>query len=185
LEKSDQPRVNRLEFGPCHADNDSMEKRTPAHSTVLRRALATVGCVLAFAVMSSIFSPDRTRAGGIIDQWPGIPPKSVEYAPHHANEASSSASSPAHDAQRAASVDPHEGLQSLGTIEDRGYFVHIYATESGPRYTIYEKATGIECGALLTEKQVHQAYPDLQLPTMEFNGESPLMLVDPSSELWW
>ncbi len=121
-----------------------------------RRVLAAVGCVLAFAVMASVFSPAQTRAGH--DQYPGIPPKSVEYA----------------------STNPHEGLASLGSIDDRVWTVRIYATEGGPRYSVYEKSTGREMGALLTAEQVHRAFPELQLKTMQFEAgqidSSPLML---------
>jgi hypothetical protein len=76
-------------------------------------------------------------------------------------------------------------LSSLGTIEDRGYTICIFATEGGPRYTIYENATGNEMGALLSAEQVHRAFPDLHLPDMEFNGESPLMLAEPVAEWQW
>jgi hypothetical protein len=162
-----------------------MEKKIEANSSVLRRVLATVGCVLAFAVMASVFSPDRTRAGGINDDpWPGIPPKSIDYSQQHSGQLSP-ATSTSINQDRSQTVDPHEGLQSLGTIEDRGYTVHIYATDGGPRYTIYEKATNSECGALLTEAQVHQAYPDLQLPSLDFEANPSLMMVEPADELWW
>ena len=149
-----------------------------AKSTVLRRVLATVACVAAFAVMASVFSPDRSRAGDVNNPWPGVPPRSVEYASPVAGGAERDLAEP-------ESVDPHQGLQSLGSIEDRGYTVRIYATQAGPRYSVYERASGRECGALLTESQVHQAFPDLQLPTMEFNGNPSLMLAEPSDGLWW
>lgn len=160
-----------------------MKTTTPVKYSVLRRALATVACLVAFAVMASIFTPERTRAGGMNDPWPGIPPKSIDYAPVHDKGSSTNALSD--EPQSPSPTDAHEGLQSLGVIESLGYSLHIFATEGGPRYTIYETATGRECGALLTERQVHQAFPDLQLPTMEFNAGAPLMLVDPDSGLWW
>ena len=162
-----------------------MELKTTAQSSVVRRVLATVLCVMAFAVMASIFSPDRTRAGGLSDQpWAGIPPKSVEYPESLINLGSMHLIAP-HTEFELPSSDPHEGLQSLGIIEDCAYTIHIFATEGGPRFTVYERATGKECGALLSSSQVHQAFPDLQIPTMEFDADSPLMLADPVQEFWW
>ena len=146
-------------------------------SPIIRRVLSGMALVLAFMVMASVFSPERTRAGGLSDPLPGIPPHSVEYGTVDRIVVEQSGSSN-------GSVNPHEGLNSLGAIEDRGYTIHIYATEVGPRYSIYENATGREIGALLSAEKVHQGFPELNLPTMEFNADSPLMLVDTPRSQW-
>lgn len=168
----------RLQPQEMNADNPTMMQSQPNHSPVLRRVLTLAACLGAFMVMASVFSPDQTRAGGPVDSLRGVPPKSVEYPTAHSS--SNGASGFDH-----SSTNPHEGLMSLGTIEDRGYTIHIFATDGGARYTIYENATGEELGALLSAEQVHRTFPDLELPSMEFNGESPLMMAEPQSEWWW
>lgn len=135
----------------------------PRSVNVLRRVLVGLSCVLAFLVMASVITPEQTRAGGVQNQhpWPGIPPRSVEHAALSARQ----------------STDAHSGLQSLGSIEDRGMCVTIYATEVGPRYTIHDAKTGEELGTLLSLEQAQRAFPDLDLGGMEFNA-MPLLLAD-------
>jgi hypothetical protein len=108
----------------------------------------------AFIVMGSVFSPERLRAGG--ERQSGPPPW--------------------------RSTDPHAGLRSLGAIESAGVRVEIYATTSGPRFTVYDGRSGKALGTLLSLEQVDQAFPELMLPA-KVNGSSLLMLVDPGREL--
>ncbi len=99
-----------------------------------QRLLVILALGAAFIVMASIFVPGRTRAGAEPDTARG---------PH-----------------RSSSTDPHEGLLALGTLENGQYRVHIYATESGPRYSIYDAGTGEELGVLMTAEKVARLFPE-------------------------
>ena len=120
-------------------------------SGTIKRSVAIAGLGVAFLVMASVFAPDRTRAGDA---------QSTPYGP---------------------STDPHEGLAALGSLEDDGYRVHIYATDDGPRYSIYDISTGRELGVLLKAEQVEELFPDLPVPSMDFATSGPLMFAEPRS----
>ncbi len=118
-------------------------------SALTRRSLAVGALALGFLVMASVFVPDRIRAGEGVGSG------------------------------RSGSTDPHKSLLALGTIEDDSYLVRIFATPDGPRYSVYDTIDGSELGVLLTEEQVAKWFPDLPLPTMDFDALGPLMLTEP------
>ena len=118
----------------------------------MERLIAGITLGLAFLVMASIFVPERTHAGG----------ETGHETP-------------------AGSTDPHQGLRSLGTLEDDCYRVTIYATTHGPRFSVSDRYEGRELGALLTADQVGRYFPDLLLPGMDFSAPMHLMLVDPDA----
>ncbi len=118
-------------------------------SALTRRSLAIGGLALGFLVMASVFVPERIRAGEGVGS----------SRPH--------------------STDPHKSLLALGTIEDDSYLVRIFATPDGPRYSVYDTIDGSELGVLLTEEQVAKWFPELPLPTMDFNALGQLMLTEP------
>src|SRR5687768_488404 len=105
---------------------------TPKTPQIMKRILITLTLGLAFIVMASIFSPDRSRASGN-----GL---------RRSNNSQRPANPP--------SADAHQGLNSLGVIETGRYDIAVYATEAGPRYTIIARDTGDEIGTLLTAEQV-------------------------------
>jgi hypothetical protein len=153
------------------ADKTSMETQSIDERPlrVLRRVLVGLGCVLAFMVMASVFSPSQTRAVG-------PQAKSVQRS------ASVMSSILEH------STNPHEGLRSIGTIDDCTYTVHIYATDLGPRYTIIENATGNELGQLLSLEQVEMTFPELPLRAWEFNAareDGPFSVLMLATERDW
>ena len=128
-------------------------------SPVFHRVLAGLGLGSAFLIMASVFSPDRMMA-----------------------QTSPSSRGPAPVVE---STDPHEGLQSLGSVESATHVVKIFATEGGPRYSVYT-LDGVELGALMSAEQVNRFFPELQLPASDFSvSESetaetvgPLMIMD-------
>lgn len=131
--------------------------------TRLQRILATVALGLAFIVMASIFVPFESTAQ---DSDVTIPRSMT----------------PGQD--RVESTDPHEGLGSLGRLERNCYHVHIYATDLGPRYSVYDAASGKELAVLLTAERVAALFPELPLPSMEFGAPIQLMHVDPMNSDW-
>ena len=121
-------------------------------SPVLERLIVGITLCAGFVLMASIFVPDRTQAELDPSQEVAAPP---------------------------LSTNPHEGLQSLGTIEDDRYSIDIYVGDEGPLYSIYDAADGRELAVLLTAKQVAEWFPDLPIPDMDFGGEGPVMLAEP------
>ena len=131
------------------------DKQTMKRAALLTQRLVVILAFgAAFVVMASIFVPGRTRAGDESDaaRWP-----------HRFN-----------------STDPHEGLLALGTLENGRHRVQIYATESGPRYSIYDAGNGEELGVLMTAEKVAKLFPELPLPSMDFGTSGPLMYTEPS-----
>ena len=118
---------------------------------VVERLIATAGLVVLFAAMASVIVPDWTQAEvpeAVLPNW------TVE------------------------SVDPHEGLRSLGTLEDDRFTVNVFASDEGPLYSIYSAETGEVIGILLTPEQVERQFPDLPLPQLDFSATGPVMLAD-------
>ena len=145
-----------------HADNSRM---SPLHTPqILKRILVTLTLGLAFIVMASIFTPDRSRASG---------------------EGGAPRTSRGHDRRSGAngSTDAHAGLNSLGMIETGRYAIEIFATDSGPRYTITALDSGDELGTLLTTEQVQMLLPDVDIKSLDFSANKSdsqqLMLADP------
>jgi hypothetical protein len=133
-------------------------------AATLRRLVAASLLAMAFVVMASVFSPDRSQAGN---------------STNSRNEAGGRELGAERESQTS---DAHAGLHSLGSIETSGHLVQIYCTEIGPRYTVFDRLTNRELGTLLTVEQVNQSYPELHLSDADFSASSdlgPLMLADP------
>ena len=114
----------------------------------LEKIVLSVALGLGFLFMASIFAPDFSQA------TPPAQPASP------------------------GSVDPHEGLAALGTIEGERYRVQVYGGASGPLYTVYER-DGVEpLGVLMTQSDVGRRFPELQLDAMDF-GTEPIMMAKP------
>ena len=137
-------------------------------STTFRRVFAASLLAVAFIVMASVFSPDRTKAEyGSGGRAVNLDSLGSELQPQ--------------------SVDAHEGLPSLGSIETNSHIVQIYSTDAGPRYSVYDRITRRELGTLLTPEQVSQSFPELRLLDSDFFAPGddadgmggPLMLADP------
>jgi hypothetical protein len=107
--------------------------------------LLAAGCLgVAFLVMASVFNPDRSRASNFemeLDQ----------------------------PAPEIGSTDPHASLESLGSLETERYHVEIYSSDTGPRYTVIDKATDNQLGVLLDEQDMQRWFPDIQIPTSDFS----------------
>jgi hypothetical protein len=134
-------------------------------SRIERLVAGTILC-LAFLVMASIIVPAPTQAGAQRESAPGVEPLSA-MAPGPAGPP--------------FSTDPHDGLRALGTLERSGCMVTIFATTLGPRFTIRDLENGEELGTLLDAQQVHAAFPDLDLPRLDFSADEDrsLMLAEP------
>jgi hypothetical protein len=79
--------------------------------------------------------------------------------------------------------DPHEGLRLIGTLEHIDFIVRIYATDHGPRYSVYaiDEDRHREIGVLLSEEQIERHHPGLPIRGVEFNGRQ-MMHVPTNSE---
>lgn len=148
------------------ADNSRMSMHPPPQ--IFKRIGITLGLGVAFIVMASIFSPDRTRAAN-----DGLSPREPRTSLRARD-----------DGDNAASTNAHEGLNSLGEIESGRYVIAIYSTDLGPRYTILARDSGEELGTLLSAAQVEQLLPEIDLKAMDFStpsedGPQQLMLTEP------
>ena len=131
----------------------------------MERLIAGICLTIAFVVMASVFNPGGSHAED-----------------HHGATA---AHSHLDAALPPGSSDPHLGLPSLGAVEDDGYRIEIYATDSGPRYTIIDLKRGLEVGTLLSIEQATDWFPDLHLPDMNIDDASgPVMMADPPHPGW-
>jgi hypothetical protein len=119
---------------------------------IFKRIALTLGLGVAFIVMASVFSPDRTRASDDT----AAPRELRNRINRRADD----------------SVNAHQGLRSLGEIESGKYAISIYATDQGPRYTITEIDSGDEIGTLLTPAQIEQLLPELDLKSLDFSATS-------------
>jgi hypothetical protein len=129
-----------------------MKRLSPA----VERIVAILGLCAAFLLMASIFTPDWTQA-----EEEDLPRPS-----ELANE---------------ADPDPHEGLLSLGVLEDDRYSVHIFAGDEGPLYSVYDAENGRELGVLLDAEEVAEWFPDLPIPAMGYPADAPVGLANPDS----
>jgi hypothetical protein len=124
----------------------------------MERVIAGICLTIAFVVMASVFTPGGSHA---------------EDDQRHAADLIRN------------SADAHAGLPSLGVIEDDVYRVEIYATDHGPRYTIFDLEQGLEVGTLLTLDTASARFPDLRLPDMNRHDVSgPVMMADPPQGAW-
>ncbi len=122
----------------------------------LQRVLTILACGVAFIAMASVFVPFDSQ---------GVP----SFPPDAENDV--------HPEGEFASVDPHDGLARIGTLEDSCYLVKIYATAREPRYSIYDRIDGRELGVLLSEEQVSEWFPEIPLRDAEFEAPKKYMLV--------
>lgn len=146
----------------------------------LRRAAAIVVLGLAFLFMGSVFAPDRTTAGERAELGAAGTAPLVRRSPAEAGVTETAG----------ASVDPHEGLRALGSLESGRYLIDIYATPQGPRYSVYERSAEADrtaaqpklIGALLRADQVRGLVPEIQLESMDFSapagGPTQIMTAD-------
>jgi hypothetical protein len=131
----------------------------------MERVIAGITLTVAFLVMASVFVPERSEAG---DGPHGSPDAADDHL----------------DGVAETSTAPHVGLPSLGSFTGRQYVVEVYATEVGPRYTVYDRLEGFELGVLLTTEQMQTFFPELLLPDTDFSAGEPdqLIMADPSLE---
>lgn len=130
-------------------------KRLPP---IAERLLAAVGLALGFLFMASIFVPDWSLAEG-------EPARIARPADPRGQTLVE---------QHAPSVDPHEGLVSLGSIESEEYTIRIYGNADQPLYSIYT-TDGELLATLLTADRVAELFPELPLPNLEFDALGPMM----------
>jgi hypothetical protein len=119
------------------------------------RVLVALLMATAFLVMASIFAPLPSDADDVL------------FTP----------STPL------PSTDPHHGLPCIGTLEDRMYHVRAFATDGGPRYSIYD-VQGEELAVLMSAERVAEMFPELQLPDLDFSAPSQIMMVEPNNNNW-
>ncbi len=130
------------------------------HSPSLkRRILIAIPMVVAFLVMASVFTPDRTQA--------------IE---RRAAPATDNAVEPRENDK--ASTDPHTGLTPLGALETTDYTIEIYAGEDGPRYTVIDDGSGAYLATLITVEKVAEFFQDLQLPSALAEESATFILAD-------
>lgn len=124
-------------------------------STLVEKLVAGLSLGFAFIVMASIFSPAHTVAENTGHEQHG---------------------DPGH-----FSTDPHEGMTSLGSIENGNYRMMIYGTDFGPRYSIYNIETDELLATLISSEKVQERFPDLPLQTMEFTTPDILLFTNPQA----
>jgi len=132
----------------------------------VERLIAAGVLAAAFIVMASIFDPGATRAGvpGDSSALPGERPLPA----------------PIRNSSVAASTNPHEGLAPLGELTSSFYRVCIYSAPGGPRYTVYDAASGRELGTLLSSQQVQQLF-DIPVATLDFSAGQSISDADDSA----
>lgn len=130
-----------------------MSEKLPTH--LVEKLVAGLALAFAFIVMASVISPTSSEA---VDHDDG------SHAPAH----------------HPLSTDPHEGLTSLGSLEGDKHYIFIYSTELGPRYSVYDATDGTELSVLITAERVAEWYPELPLPTIDFDtADRQIMLAEP------
>lgn len=128
-------------------------------SSLGRRILMAIPMVVAFLVMASVFTPDRTQAN------------ERRAAPVDANAAEPGE-------RDDASPDPHAGLTPLGALETTDYTIEIYAGRDGPRYTVIDEGSGAYLATLITVEKVAEYFQDLQLPNALAEKSATFILAD-------
>lgn len=134
-----------------------MSEKSP--NALIEKLVAGLALAFAFIVMASVISPAPSEAGDHDDG---------SHSPENP----------------LPSTDPHEGLISLGSLEGDEHHILIYSTELGPRYSVYDAADGTELSVLITAERVAEWYPQLPLPTIDFDTpELQIMLAEPEHEI--
>lgn len=126
-------------------------------SSLVEKLVAGLALAFALIVMASIFTPSPSSAEN------GREPSHNQHDPH--------------------STNPHEGLASLGSLEGKRYVIHAWATDRGPRYSIYDAVTDEELSVLITAERVAEWYPEVDLPAIDFDTPSQIMLAEPDHEI--
>lgn len=134
------------------ADKSRMKRSAP---NVQRMVVAIMMCI-AFVVMASVFVPLQSGAN---DRW-----NAAEPALSHDD-----------------SVDPHEGLASIGSFEHHKYLIRVYATDGGPRFSIYSTEDGSEVAALMSAANVTRHFPEIPIEGTDFSAPFQLMRAEPAS----
>lgn len=141
-------------------DADSADIHRMARSRPMLGRLLTVAALAAcFVVMASVFAPGSSSAHDPLAPAP------------RGRSADTSA----------ASTDPQEGLKSLGSVHAAAHRVDIHATSAGPRYSVYDEATGQEQGALLSLEQLKRYFPAITIESVDFSADGALMMADSPS----
>src|SRR5690606_7107464 len=152
---------------------------------LIRRLIGSLGVIAAFLVMASVFTPDPTRAFGP----PVAPPGSAANNTGNDPDAGPSPDNSGHHGfANHSSVDPHEGLPLLGSLENNQLIIKVYGTSVGPRYSICDAQSGDTLGELLTAEQAHLLVPELDLSTIDFSAPTAtptLMMVEPTMHGGW
>ena len=153
---------------------------------LIRRLIGSLGVIAAFLVMASVFTPDHTRAFGPPVAHPG----SIDNnnGGDDPDAGPSPGSSESHHGFADHSVDPHEGLPLLGSLENNRLIIKVYGTSVGPRYSICDAQSGDALGELLTAEQAHLLIPELDLSTIDFSAPTAtptLMMVEPTMHGGW
>ncbi|MHC4990524.1 MAG: hypothetical protein ACYTGC_06040 [Planctomycetota bacterium] len=138
---------------------------------IVERTVAGITLGVAFLIMASIIVPEDSGA-----TERGHAPATGSITPDESHAGVS-------DSHVLPSTDPHEGLRQLGSIEGAGYLVCIFATQTGPRYSIYDAESEAELATLMTAEQVSEHFPDLPLDRLEISPPG-LMLAEPTSSPW-
>jgi hypothetical protein len=113
---------------------------------IVRSALVGTALGVAFLFMASIFVPGRSQADS--DALPGVPDP--------------------------LSAESMEAMEPLGRIEGKLYTVEVFATPSGPLFTVFDRH-GNELAPLLTPAQVAERFPDL--PLTDAHADVPIKIM--------
>ena len=141
----------------------------------MRRLVAVIAVVFAFGVMGSMFVPQHSEAHD------GIPPRSVEYDDHQQRyprgmEPPIEAEGDIADASPIDPLDAH----LIGSFEGREYQIDVYATDDGPRYTVYAVGASQPLVLLASSESISETLPDLTLPEIaEAPERKQIMLFAP------
>lgn len=142
----------------------------------ISRLLAGIALLVAFVIMASVFVPGRIEA------------QDDKYWPRPIDRVEQHETADEFDVfNEHSSTDPHEGLPMLGTLEFANHIVHIYATDFGARYSVYERTTGgeVELGVLLSVEQMSEHFPDLPLNSVEDSSDRLIMFAPPNGVSEW
>jgi hypothetical protein len=123
---------------------------------IIEKLVAGLALAFALLVLASLFTPSHSAA----DSHQGA----------------------SHNPESSHSTDPHEGLPSMGSFEGKHYVIEAYATETGPRYSIYDSTTHEELAVLITAQRVEDWYPEANLSEIQFDAPGAIMLANPEGE---
>lgn len=155
---------------------------TPA-SPRLRLAIGLV-VVAALSTVSILARPSGSSAASP-DLGPDSPPRMpLRHTPEFVLDTPDvtlidAAGLAGHHAIPNAPARDRHGRPSLGTLVGSSHFLWIYAGIDQPRYTVLD-LLGQVLASDLTATQVYEAFPELDIPGMEFGPDQPV-----GSPLMW